>query len=47
MIDFPQEFFIEEVREGFTIDSTMKVFWAAELEVLREISEVCERHGVQ
>jgi lipopolysaccharide cholinephosphotransferase len=47
MIDFPQEFFLEEVREGFTIDSTMKVFWAAELEVLREVSEVCERHGIQ
>lgn len=25
----------------------MKTFWAAELEVLREISEVCERHGLQ
>lgn len=47
MINFPQEFFLEEVREGFTIDSTMKVFWSAELEVLREISEVCERHGIQ
>lgn len=47
MIDFPQEFFLEEVREGFTINSTMKVFWAAELEVLREVSEVCERHGIQ
>ncbi len=47
MLDFPQEFFLEEVREGFTVDTTMKTFWAAELEVLREVSEVCERHGLQ
>ncbi len=47
MLDFPQEFFLEETREGFTIDSTMKTFWAAEMEVLREIAEICERHGLQ
>ena len=47
MLDFPQDFFLEEVREGFTIDSTMKVLWAAEMEVLREISEICERYGLQ
>lgn len=47
MLDFPKEFFLEEEREGFTVDSTMKSFWAAEMEVLREIAEVCERHGLQ
>lgn len=47
MLDFPQEFFLEETREGFTIDSTMKSFWAAEMEVLREIAEICERHHLQ
>lgn len=47
MLDFPQEFFEEEVREGFTIDKTMKIFWSAEMEVLREIAEICEKHGLQ
>lgn len=47
MINFPEKFFEEEVREDFTIDVTMKSFWAAEMEVLREVSEVCERHGLQ
>ena len=47
MLDFPQEFFLEEVREGFTVDTTMKTWWAASMEVLREIAEVCERHGLQ
>ncbi len=45
MIDFPQEFFQAETREDFYIDTTMKTVWAAELEVLREIAEICERHG--
>lgn len=44
MLDFPEDFFEEEVRENFTVDSTMKCFWAAEMEVLREIAEICERH---
>lgn len=47
MLDFPQEFFEEEVREDFTVDSTMKSYWAATMEVLREIAEVCEHHNLQ
>lgn len=47
MINFSREFFLPETREGFTIDTTMKTFWASSMEVLREISEVCERHGIQ
>lgn len=47
MLDFPQEFFLEEIREDFKVDSTMKAFWAATMEVLREIAEVCERHNLQ
>lgn len=47
MINFSREFFLPETREGFTIDTTMKTYWASAMEVLREISEVCERHGIQ
>lgn len=47
MLTFSRDFFREETREGFTIDATMKTFWAAEMEVLREISELCERHDIQ
>ena len=47
MLNIPQEFLQEEVREGFTVDVTMKSCWAAQLEVLREISEICERHNLQ
>lgn len=47
MLDFPKEFFNTEIRENFEVDVTMKTVWAAELEVLREISEICERHNLQ
>lgn len=47
MLDFPQSYFNTEMREDFNVDATMKSFWAAELEVLREIAEICERHNLQ
>lgn len=46
MLDFPKEFFEAQVIEDFMVDATMKTVWAAELEVLREIAEICERHGL-
>lgn len=46
MINFPREFFEAQEIEGFLVDTTMKTVWAAELEVLREIAEVCERHEI-
>lgn len=44
MLQFPQGFFENEYREGFLVDSTMKSFWAAELEVLAEVAAVCEKY---
>lgn len=46
MLDFPEEFFKAQEIEGFQVDVTMKTVWAAELEVLREIAEICERHEI-
>lgn len=46
MLDFPSEFFRAQEIEGFLVDATMKNVWAAELEVLREIAEICERHEI-
>ncbi len=47
MLSFPKEFFEAETREGFLIDATMKTVWAAELEVLAVISQVCEKYQLQ
>lgn len=44
MLSFPQGFFENEVREDFLIDSTMKTVWAAGMEVLAAIAEVCAKY---
>lgn len=41
MLQFPEEFFQEEVRCGFTVSSMMKSAWAAQMEVLQRVSEIC------
>lgn len=44
---FDERFFEGEEKSGFYVTKTMKHVWAAELEVLREVIEICERHGLQ
>jgi len=41
---FPKEFFEEEVRCDFTVSPMMKRAWAAELEILEIVLEICDRH---
>ena len=43
-MEFPKEFFLDEVREGFYVPAMMKRAWAAELEILVEIDKICEKH---
>lgn len=47
MLEFQEGFFEQEVRDGFYLDATMKTLWAAELEVLQKVAEVCDRHGLK
>ncbi|MDE7253369.1 MAG: LicD family protein [Acetatifactor sp.] len=44
MLSFPQGFLETEEREGFVVDSTMKTVWAAGLEVLAVVADVCEKY---
>lgn len=46
MLEFQEGFFEQEVRDGFYLDTTMKTVWAAELEVLQKVAEICDRHGL-
>ena len=46
-MEFPQNYFCAEVRDDFEIPAMMKRAWAAELEVLSVIADVCERHHLQ
>lgn len=43
-MEFPKEFFWDEVREGFYVPAMMKRAWAAEIEILFEIDKICEKH---
>ena len=45
-MEFPKEFFLDEVREGFYVTAMMKRAWAAEIEILFEIDKICEKHGL-
>ena len=47
MLEFQEGFFNQEVRDGFYLDTTMKTLWAAELEVLQKVAEICDRHGLK
>ncbi len=44
---FENDFFEEEVREGFTVSSMMKRAWAACLEVYDVIRNVCDANGIR
>lgn len=46
MLEFQENFFLQEIREGFYVDRLMKATWAAEMEVLQRVAEVCDRHGI-
>ena len=44
---FPNSFFSEELRDGFTVVPMMKRAWAAELEVLEAVKQVCEEYDIR
>lgn len=46
-MQFPKNFFDEEIRDGFTVSPMMKRAWAAELEILEAVLNVCDRHHLK
>lgn len=46
MISFPDNYFDTETRCRFTIGRLMKANWAAQLEVLEVLKEICARHNI-
>lgn len=47
MIQFKEDFFRGEEREGFYVPQLMKRAWAAELEVLVLFDEICTEYGIR
>ena len=45
-MNFSEDFFKPEVRCGFEISEMMKRAWAAEMEVLEEITRICKKYGL-
>lgn len=46
-IDFSDNFFHPEMRCGHMVKRTVKTIWAAQIEMLARIAEICKRHGLQ
>ena len=46
-MEFASNFFEKEVREGFEVPEMMKRAWAAQMEVLQIVADVCEKNGIQ
>jgi phosphorylcholine metabolism protein LicD len=46
-MQFPSDYFEDEVRDGFYVPGMMKRAWAAQLEILEDIDKVCKKHNLQ
>lgn len=47
MIAFDESFFLGETRDDFYIEEMMKRAWAAEMEVLQIIDQICQKHHLR
>lgn len=47
MLEFPPDFFEEEERCGFVVSAMMKKAWAAQMEVLQIVADICKKYGLQ
>ncbi|MBR1478215.1 MAG: LicD family protein [Lachnospiraceae bacterium] len=45
-LSFPESFFEEEERWDFKVNEMMKHAWAAQLQVLWDVMEICKRHSI-
>ena len=46
-MEFSKDFFAREIRCGFEVEEMMKRAWAAQMEVLQVIDDVCRKNGLQ
>lgn len=46
-MNFPDSYFEDEVRDGFYVPSLMKRAWAAQMEVLEVIEQICEKYQIR
>lgn len=46
-MEFPDSYFEDEVRDGFYLPSLMKRAWAAQMEVLEIVGQLCRKHHIR
>ena len=46
-LEFSRSWFEDEVREGFYVDGMMKCAWAAQLEVIKIIDDICRKYDIR
>ncbi|MBE5939344.1 MAG: LicD family protein [Lachnospiraceae bacterium] len=46
-MEFPENYFEGEERDGFYISSMMKKAWAAQIEVMEVVKGICKKHNLQ
>ncbi len=46
MLDFSEDFFKEEIRDGFCVSEMMKRCWAAQMSILDILIGIFEKHGL-
>lgn len=46
MLSFNDSYFCGETRDGFYIEPMMKRAWAASLEVMHVVQQICEKHNI-
>ena len=45
-LQFPENFFQEEIRNDYLVSQEMKRIWAVELDLLAEFMRVCKKHNI-
>ena len=46
-MEFPKDFFEDEIRDGYYIPTITKKVWANQMEVLEVVRKICEKHDIK
>lgn len=47
MLQFPEDYFKKKLQDGFVVGEVMKRVWAASVEVLQRVIDICEKHQLK
>ena len=45
-IDVPEDFYKEEIRNGYKVSTQMKKIWAVEIDLVKKLEEVCKKYNI-